>query len=539
MRQPADTPRSSRAAILALVFILACFWWTSFYGLNFGTHWDEPRAKFDAIHETLKTGLFIQGAGLEPNGGHYNYGGMNYLLTWAGFAPEVFKFLRTGPLTLDSFSNALSPIIYDMKPRLRVRAIYMILSSLSILWLFCLNRVLGRSAWESLLAAAILAGSWEVAYHSRWVAPDAVMMQFALLSFLCLAIGCSSQNLRWFYAAAFAAGLTAGTKYTGGMVLPFILAGAAAAVWWERHSLLRVVKLTAALTATSAIAFVITSPGAVLDPFHVLAQLREQQTIYAAGWYGYSVEPGWPHLFAIAKYVTLQVFSHYWSISSLLTFFCLFGLATSVAGRPRMFAIIATAFVAAYIFYFSQQAAFIVRNLLVIVPFLCLACARGVVWAGQRLPRKWEMGVYGLVASLLVVNFGWEVYAADQIKRRSRPAYFVRKFEEYAARSGDDVFLISLKLSHAIEKENSPLPRNAVTDPGRPYTKVAFLQSEGPDRFALEWPHNWWGMYDKTFGPLEVNLDAYATFIGNERILVASAAHFSKLPLKVTDISRF
>jgi len=43
-------------------------------------------------------------------------------------------------------------------------------------------------------------------------------------------------------------------------------------------------------------------------------------------------------------------------------------------------------------------------------------------------------------------------------------------------------------------------------------------------------------MYEVTFGSQEVNLDAYSTFAGNERIIVTSSEHFKKLPLKTAEL---
>ena len=57
--------------------VLICFFWTSFYGLNFGAHWDEARAKLDSVRDSVNTGWFIQGASGESNGMNYNYGGVN------------------------------------------------------------------------------------------------------------------------------------------------------------------------------------------------------------------------------------------------------------------------------------------------------------------------------------------------------------------------------------------------------------------------------------------------------------------------------
>src|SRR5437660_3545442 len=140
----------------SLIVLLTCFLWTSFYGLNFGTHWDESRAKFDSVRDSLRTGLFLQAPALGPEGKEYNHGGLNYLLTWSGLTPELLRFFFVGPHTLDSLSGSISPILYTTAVRLRVRAIYVILSSLCIVWLFWLNLRLGRSPAEAFIAAAIL-----------------------------------------------------------------------------------------------------------------------------------------------------------------------------------------------------------------------------------------------------------------------------------------------------------------------------------------------------------------------------------------------
>ena len=130
------------------------FLWSSFYGLNFGTHWDENRGTFDSVRDSLRTGLLLQDSALSVNGSNYNHGGVNYLLTWAGFAPEILRFCISGPRTLDGLSRLISPILYTRDSRFRVRAIYLVLSSLAIVWLFRLNLLLGRSRLEAFIAAA-------------------------------------------------------------------------------------------------------------------------------------------------------------------------------------------------------------------------------------------------------------------------------------------------------------------------------------------------------------------------------------------------
>jgi 4-amino-4-deoxy-L-arabinose transferase-like glycosyltransferase len=521
--------------LLPLMAVLISFLWTSIYGLNFGMHWDENRAKFDSVKETLRTGLFFQEAALTDEGASYNHGGVNYILTWIGFTPEILSFLYNGPRTRESFAQYITPIVDSTAVRIRVRAIYVVLSSLSIVWLFYLVIVLGRSRLEAFWAAAILSCSWEIAYHSRWNAPDVIMMQFALLSFLCLAVGMKSKRLDAFYVGAIAIGMTIGSKYTGSLVLPFFLAGAGYGLWLMRRSVPYVLKHCLSFTAITILTFVMTTPGAVIDPFRFFRQLQEQQEIYAMGWYGYSVEPGIHHLAAILKYFSIQVFSHYWSISIVLAIFCLVGLVSLILER-QLFSLLALGFSIVSVAFFSEQAAMIVRNVLVVVPFLALAAARGITTIAERFTIKKPL--YAFIGVLLAVNCGWQVYAARQIKIRFHPEYFLSAFEKYVQTSSNDTFFVSAKLEKAFfDPKMRSMSPNVVTDPALPHTKVAFFQTEGPDRRRETWPSNIWGMYEKVFGPLEVNLEAYSTFGGNERIIVVTRENFGKLPLAETELS--
>src|SRR5262245_40343356 len=311
--------------IWPVLILLFFFLFPSIYALNFGTQWDETRAKFDSVRDSVDTGVFMQ-VTADQEGKNYNYGGVNYLLTWIGFTPELATFFQRGELTREALSQVIKPVVYERNPRLRVRRIYVVLSALSIVWVYWLGIILARSRLEAFLAGAVLSCSWEIAYHSRWAAPDVVMTQFAVLSFFFLAVGLRSKRLPWFYAGAIAIGLTIGTKYTGGLVLPFFLAGAAYVLWQQGRSFRFVLKQLTGLAITTAAVFIVTTPGIVLDPFRFVAQLKEQREIYQMDWYGYTVKPGMHHFGKMIGYLSLQMFSHYWWLSIVLAGFCLIGL---------------------------------------------------------------------------------------------------------------------------------------------------------------------------------------------------------------------
>lgn len=511
------------------VLLLVLFWSTSFYGLDFGVHWDEDRAKFDAIKKSIDRGILLQSIE-EMNGYGYNYGGVNYWLTWTGMSPELVKWFVKGPRTQDAWSAAMGPIVFTPKIRMRVRAIYVVLSSLAIVWLYCLCLVLERTRLEATLAAAFLTFSWEFAYHARWVAPDVIMMQFALLAVLCMAIAMKRRSLGWFYWSAIVVGLTAGTKYPGVLLLPFVVIAAAQMLWYERPSLRYVLKHAVFLSGTTVLTFVASTPGSVLDPFRFRQQIAEQQAMYALGFFGYSVRPGLPHVGEMVKYFLLQGLSHYWSISILLGVFCILGVL-ALARERKLLTILVTGFLVVYLGLFSRQAAMLVRNMIVVFPFLCFAAARGVNVVSQRIGSYGARALRAAIGIVLLVNLGWEVSAARQIGNRSDLEYFRREFEDYAQSQPKDTFFVSADLLTSLNRLPDPLPANVTGKPDAAFTKVALFQSEGPDTHSLNWPANFWNTYDKTFGAQEVNLEAYPTFVGNERILVVSKESLARLPV--------
>ena len=56
---------------------------------------------------------------------------------------------------------------------LKVRKIFLVLSALSILWVYGAALAMRWPWWQATVAAAGLALSWQFAYHARWLSPTA------------------------------------------------------------------------------------------------------------------------------------------------------------------------------------------------------------------------------------------------------------------------------------------------------------------------------------------------------------------------------
>src|SRR6516164_10272620 len=97
-------------------------------------------------------------------------------------------------------------------------------------------------------------------------------------------------------------------------------------------------------------------------------------------------------------------------ISVLLMAFCFAGLWALIKESWRS-ALIVLLFPVVYLLYFSSQAAMIVRNYLVVAPFLFILMARGVFWTSSKL--RWERVRVGLVTGIVLLI---AVNVIDQVK---------------------------------------------------------------------------------------------------------------------------
>src|SRR5688572_22367335 len=208
-----DPRRASALLGLAAVVLLSV--WTGLRGIDFGHHWDE-RKQIDNVARTVRTGRLL------PD--WYNYPSLNYELVCLPLVPHVARLLATEekPFSRVDFPDTqerLEELVTAPDYKLDARRVFLLLCACAPVWIFFGLRA-RRGPFEALLAAALYATSFELAYHSRWIAPDAVVAQFTAL-FLALALRSriASSPRRWWIAAAVAAGLAAGTKYTAGLLL--------------------------------------------------------------------------------------------------------------------------------------------------------------------------------------------------------------------------------------------------------------------------------------------------------------------------------
>ena len=505
-----------RAGLPPLVLV-ALFVVTGLRGIDFGYHWDEGY-QLGASRAMVANGVFLT----RP----YTYPGVGMHLL---LVPALHDGLRAA-----MHGGDVRPMLIAMTSAidapgylLRARTTFLVVSALGILWVYLAVWVLTRRWWQSALAAAIYGLSWELAYHARWLVNDCLLAQFSALCLLMLALHHRSGRSRWLWAAAIAAGLATGTKYPGVLLLgPVMLCALLRrpATFWQRAASIVVVG------ALSFASYLVTTPGTVLDPIAFGDGLRSLIAHYVDSHMGYTVRAGFPHLWLLLRYLALNLFSPYMPIAVVFFGAAIAGAVLYVREDRRLAALLLSFPVLLAAFFCWKYQIFIVRNYLLLAPFLALLSARGLAEALLRL--RWPAARLGLaivIGCALTANAAWLISAGESIRRRD---YTTEALDAvaYVRNHPGTRFRVSPKVASLAAERGVSLPTNANAQ-GNTDEVVFFAKSEGA-------PHPLWTGNDPwltraVFGPREINFNYYSTWEGYDRIVVMTVekARAARAPL--------
>jgi len=495
---------------------------TGLRGLDFGQHWDERHYQIGPMETMIRTG--------RPLPGYYGYPSLDYWIATTAVIPDAIVEVGRGPGARERVLDRIDTHAF----LLRLRTVFLGICALAVLWVYLLVLSWRDSVPEALLAASVLATSWEVAYHSRWIATDGVLMQFGALTILLVMLSqLRPPAERWLFLAAVAAGLGAGTKYPGALLLVPVLVGGWFA-WRERCRLGAVLGRLAALAGVAFATFLVTTPAVLLAPSAVLDGMLVEIHHYAYGHHGHTVQPGLVHLYRMADYLGRALFSWYAPIALFLASLCLVGV-WALRREPRAAALLLS-FPVLYALYFATQSAMVVRNLLVLAPFLAILAAHGAAWvwsaAGRerRAAKGARAGLAALLAIALLVNAWWLWHAASTIRERKTDR-FAREALAYVRERPSSTFYVSPRVrTHFALLGAGSLP-NVTPDPSHA-EHVVFYAHEGVRRYK-DWRANRLRLTERWFGPYEVNFNVYPNWWGDDRIVVMSAAKAKGLGLLV------
>ena len=487
-----------------------------FISLDFGFHWDEP-VHFQIVKDALASQTYL------PQG-FYDYPSSTFTLA----------------LLARVMQRALAALGYqqdDLGFYLMGRGIFMILTMSGGLFLFAAVRRIGTNL-GGIAAAAIYMLSWQIIYHSRWIAPDGLLASATCLFLFALALRWRRYAGTWLRVFPFiAAGIAAGTKYQGG----FLIFGALLAeLVWSRRDHCRsmvVCQRVGSCVAAFLITFIVITPGSVLQPLKFLTAVTGRSDHYRGdhgthlGAYSEVVTSHIAFAITLARSVILDMPSVWGPVSVILSLLAIVGiialwkrdklLAVSVATPPILFFL-----------YSATFTVFIIRNFLLFLSISAFLAGVGVSFLAHLAKSQWARGLLvGLVCAFLIFSLRelWLDAASVLGRGRHQVAQLI------AARVNDRG---SAECIHSSSSVDALLAEQGFNVRFKPRT------SEQPEvflflsrQFAVDAPvtlAHWPGTEARWFdeiGSHEVDFSEYPRWSGDVRALLFSPSQFSYLGL--------
>jgi len=465
------------------------------HGFVFGTHWDDPYHP-DRVIQSIEKGTYLPG-------GYYSYPSVTYWLCIVDVLPDALYVTASHTR---SGKDRILKCIQSKNYLLRTRMLFAVVSMLSLVWVYQLVLIWRKSAWIALAASCALGLSWEVGYHIRWIAPDAVLMQFASLTTLCVVRArLFPENRKLLNYAAIGAGLAAGTKYPGALLMLPVWVVAYQNNYNNQAVRERFAPFLVTLK-TFLITYLLTTPGTLLQPLAFVHGVLFEMHHYRTGHPYHTVVAGPQHFSYIVGFLALALFSHYPPIALGLFLCTLVGvIGLYRESRPMLYLLMS--FPLTYVLYMSSQRVFIVRNLLVLAPCLAILAALGLAYLYQSINHR--IGRLSLVAAsgcIFGINAYWLFFAAQSIAVRNRSTG-LQKFAAYARAHPELQVSLSDGVRSLLSKTgygHDPPLQNREN-----YTLLAILPNEVSGLFPACNPHR----FAKEFGAYEVNIDYYPDWL--------------------------
>ncbi|BAP55314.1 hypothetical protein THII_1017 [Thioploca ingrica] len=511
----------NKLTYLPLVLLLGLFGVTGILGVDFGHQWDEP-IFLTSLKISLETGVFL------PHS--YIYPSVSYDLSLLGIVPDIIGYYLVNPEpTVGGLNKYLVDSANSHDFLLRLRVLFLLVSSLTIIWTYLTVISWRKNSLEALLAAALVGLSWEVAYHSRWIAPNVIMAQFGMMTIMLLFFAAKAQNNQnkrfWLRLAAVAAALACATKYQAGL---FLLP-----VWMGTLFFTRTFKIKFIVIVETffifGLAYYIVSPGTFLEAYQSIQHLKLVALIYnEAGHAGYTTHSGLEHLHLMANYFALVIFSKYSLISLFFFMMSIVGTIYLIKER-KIISWVALGFPILYILYLSLQIkVMIVRNLVVLIPFFAIFAARGVFVLQNRFFNKnslFRAGFATFIITLLLINTFWLIQSTASIVNRHKTNY-IQQLAEFIEGNQDKRFLVSTQVLNDLSSLHGKIP-SLVTNVPEQAEIAVFYSSEVSNWNA--WTANQFNYTLTWFGPDEVNFNYYPSWAGDRRIVVMSVDKLQNL----------
>ena len=490
-------------------------------GIDFGWHWDEHyhvagvRECVDGL--TLWTHRYIYGS-------VYFYLGL--LVVFAhhvGFLPAFLLEMsrRDGAAIVDlagydsvkRFQASAQALLNGNSYLLQTRMVFFCVSALAALWVYLTVRKLYPGRYLGALgAAAFVALCWELQYHARFIAVDALVAQFMAAELYLLSGSWTASRVRsflgYYVGAAVVAGVLFSCKATGlvallpVLLLPLVLPRGLPPLDLplRRRGLVALAGLVWAATV------LVLQPGTAFDFLRYAATLRRE------GWEYGLLNPANPNVILsvgdrivrCSSWLFLSVPSHSPVGSGFFSGIVILGSFCFIRDRPRL-SILGGVVALIMLATMVSHPLFFVRQYLMLIPFMAVGFGAGLTALHGFLGARWPWALRSVLfvtMVIFVVNARWLYTAALSIKNESAD----RGLQELAAEllSHPESMRLSPAVSSAISGKLAPRYRCRRPSPDiRDQMPLAILATEGVVRT------NRLGLARRFYGAHWINFDWY------------------------------
>jgi hypothetical protein len=410
---------------------------------------------------------------------------------------------------------------------MRARTLAMLVSSLGGIWTYLALRssALSVPVLSAAAGGAFYLLSWEFGYHSRWFAPDLICAQFiALFLFFLARAERTIEPGHMIRCAAAAIGFAVSTKYTAGAALFALWAYVLLQNRLSSGARGRMIVESALIAAG---AYLIVTPGTVLDPFYFRHDVLYEVHHYATGHesflgvHPYDIHGFWPYLSRLWEYLAFVMMSPQPAIAATLAMMAAMGLVVTWRNsRP-----LGTALGFLLVFYsvfFSCQVVFIVRNFLLLLPIFAYLAAVGIDFAFEyaqslRIPLARTVAISVMVLALATI-LGWNAWEQISFGRSiatARNVPLIQQVAEYLAQHGNMPIVLSPGLAAELGQ-----PIGNAAQPNRSarfiYRESELTSIDAKLAFSPWMHHN----FIDWIGPREVNLNYYPEWEGHDHAIL-------------------
>lgn len=358
-REASDMGRATMT--LAVILATAAFlrFWTLGAGIPYGIGVDEPEIMNRSV-AMMKTGDF--------NPHFFHYPGL-YL--YVQLAVAVVRFLLGATGGEWHSLREVNPADFYLWGR----AVTAALGTATVALVYFIGLRWGTR--YALLAAGLMAVMPMHVRESHFVLTDVPVTFFVTLTFLLSLRGHERARLGAFAFAGAAAGLAAGTKYTGAfaIILPLL------AAWMTPDTRPSRLLTLLAIVGAAMVAFLLVAPYTILDLPGFLNGYGDLTTSYTRLNYG---EPVWM-LYLKHLRISLKWPAFLFALGGVIL-----ALVRAAKGTGRVRWMLTVSFCVLYLWFISRQGLVFGRYVLPMVPFVTLLVAAAVI-SGVSLLRRFSI----------------------------------------------------------------------------------------------------------------------------------------------------